>query len=481
MKKILTLALAIGCGAAMAQKSDNVGIGTTKPDPSALLDLNSNSKGFLLPRMSEAQRNAIKSPAIGLMIFQTDQTIGTYTYDGTTWQPSNARTAATQVTGAWDKQGNAIDATDFLGSTNNEPLRFRINGLNSGLIGTSATANTFLGYLAGRNSTGIENTAIGHYSMINATSGSYNVALGAGTLTSATPGNFNVALGRNALAANTADANIAIGQNALTANTSGNGNFAIGTNALGINTIGNGSFALGAGALANFNPVSSSGFNMAIGFNALNELTTGNYNIAIGTSAGQKLSTSSSNNILIGANAGPATATAINNRLFIDNVATLTPLIGGDFQNKNLRFHLGTSVPNNTTGYLAIGDFTGATPAILNFGAGAGTNSFRLIVQDGILTEKLKVALKGTSEWADYVFEPDYKLMPLENVESYVKENKHLPNVPSAEEMATNGLDVSKTSAKLMEKIEELTLYMIEMNKEIKELKAENRKLKPNK
>lgn len=481
MKKILTLALAFSFGAAFAQKADNVGIGTSKPDPSAILDLNSNSKGLLLPRMSEAQRNAIKNPAAGLIIFQTDQAVGTYTFDGTVWQPSNARTSAINVAGAWDKQGNAIDATDFIGSTNNEPLRFRVNGFNSGLIGTSTTANTFLGYLAGRNSTGIENTAMGHYSMLNATTGSYNVAVGSGTLTSATPGSFNVALGRNALAMNTADANIAIGQNALTANTSGNGNFAIGTNALGANTIGSGSFALGAGALASFNPASTSGFNMAIGFNALNELTTGNYNIAIGTSAGQKLSTSSSNNILIGANAGPATATTVSNRLFIDNVATLTPLIGGDFQNKILKFHMGTSLPNNTTGYLAIGDFTGATPAILNFGAGSGTNTFRLVVQDGILTEKLKVALKGTSEWADYVFEHDYKLMSLENVEAYVKENKHLPNVPSAEEMANNGLDVSKTSAKLMEKVEELTLYMIEMNKEIKALKAENAKLKSKK
>ena len=69
-------------------------------------------------------------------------------------------------------------------------------------------------------------------------------------------------------------------------------------------------------------------------------------------------------------------------------------------------------------------------------------------------------------------------MISLDKLESFVKENKHLPNVPSAEEMSKNGLDVMQTSAKLMEKIEELTLYMIEMNKEIKALQKENEQLK---
>jgi hypothetical protein len=104
---------------------------------------------------------------------------------------------------------------------------------------------------------------------------------------------------------------------------------------------------------------------------------------------------------------------------------------------------------------------------------------YRLFVEDGILTEKVKVAVKTTANWADYVFADEYKLMPLSEVEKFTKENKHLPNVPSAEEMVANGLDVAQTNAKLLEKIEELTLYTIEQNKvnekqskEIEELKA---------
>ena len=62
--------------------------------------------------------------------------------------------------------------------------------------------------------------------------------------------------------------------------------------------------------------------------------------------------------------------------------------------------------------------------------------------------------------------------MPLNEVEAFVKENKHLPNVPSATEMVENGLDVAQMDAKLLEKVEELTLYIIEQNKQIEELKA---------
>lgn len=108
-------------------------------------------------------------------------------------------------------------------------------------------------------------------------------------------------------------------------------------------------------------------------------------------------------------------------------------------------------------------------------------NGYRLFVEEGILTEKVKVAVAGQVDWADYVFAADYKLMPLKEVEKFTKENNHLPNVPSAAEMVTNGLDVAKMDAKLLEKIEELTLYLIEQNKQIELLKAEISSLKEQK
>ena len=105
---------------------------------------------------------------------------------------------------------------------------------------------------------------------------------------------------------------------------------------------------------------------------------------------------------------------------------------------------------------------------------GTGINSFpdgfQLFVKGGILTERVRVAVANSDRWADYVFKKGYQLMPLHEVEKFINHHQHLPNVPSAEEMAKNGLDVMETSAKLMEKLEELTLYMIDANKKIEEL-----------
>ena len=73
---------------------------------------------------------------------------------------------------------------------------------------------------------------------------------------------------------------------------------------------------------------------------------------------------------------------------------------------------------------------------------------------------------------ADYVFEENYDLKSLKEVESFVKENKHLPGVPSAAEISENGMSVSQMSNLLLEKVEELTLHMIQLQKENEALKA---------
>ena len=73
--------------------------------------------------------------------------------------------------------------------------------------------------------------------------------------------------------------------------------------------------------------------------------------------------------------------------------------------------------------------------------------------------------------WADYVFKKDYKLMPLNEVEKYYKTNNHLPEVPSEKEVKEKGLNVGDISVTLLKKIEELTLYMVEQQKQINELK----------
>lgn len=114
-----------------------------------------------------------------------------------------------------------------------------------------------------------------------------------------------------------------------------------------------------------------------------------------------------------------------------------------------------------------------------NGNVGIGTENtfgFKLAVDGKIICEELKIEM--SENWSDYVFDENYNLKSLEEVESFIKANKHLPNVPSAKEVGTNGYNISDMDAKLLEKIEELTLYVIEQNKKIEEQAKENVELK---
>ena len=80
--------------------------------------------------------------------------------------------------------------------------------------------------------------------------------------------------------------------------------------------------------------------------------------------------------------------------------------------------------------------------------------------------------------WADYVFDPGYRLAPLSEVAAFVKENHHLPDVPSAAEVQEKGVGLGEMQTKLLAKVEELTLHMIAADRAIGELKQENQELK---
>lgn len=97
-------------------------------------------------------------------------------------------------------------------------------------------------------------------------------------------------------------------------------------------------------------------------------------------------------------------------------------------------------------------------------------NKYRLFVYGGVLSEDLAIAPKAS--WADFVFEKDYNLRPLTEVEQFVKVNKHLPDVPSAKEVAEDGYSQHDVNKALLQKVEELTLYVIEQQKKIEELEA---------
>ncbi|GIQ58084.1 hypothetical protein Flavo103_12200 [Flavobacterium collinsii] len=98
-----------------------------------------------------------------------------------------------------------------------------------------------------------------------------------------------------------------------------------------------------------------------------------------------------------------------------------------------------------------------------------GATTYRLSVKGKIRAEEVKVY----NTWADYVFAKDYKLSTLKEVEKYILKNGHLPNVASAKEITEKGLELGEMTKIQQEKIEELTLYLIQQNKEIEVLKSQ--------
>lgn len=115
--------------------------------------------------------------------------------------------------------------------------------------------------------------------------------------------------------------------------------------------------------------------------------------------------------------------------------------------------------------------------SILNSGeVGIGTSTipsgYKLAIQGKAIMEEIKVELN--TNWPDYVFSDNYQLGSLAELEAYVQENKHLPGMPSKKEVEQEGILVGEMQGKLLEKIEELTLYVIELKKEIEALKKVN-------
>ncbi|WP_051951282.1 hypothetical protein [Flavobacterium sp. ASV13] len=108
-------------------------------------------------------------------------------------------------------------------------------------------------------------------------------------------------------------------------------------------------------------------------------------------------------------------------------------------------------------------------------GIGITNPTNKLDVNGTIHSKEVKVDMNG---WSDFVFKKDYVLPTLQEVEKHITEKGHLENIPSEEEVLKNGINLGEMNSKLLQKIEELTLYMIEQNKTIEELKQEIKNIK---
>ncbi|MEP6750552.1 MAG: tail fiber domain-containing protein [Bacteroidota bacterium] len=275
----------------------NVGIGTNDPDASAALEIKATAKGLLIPRTSTTTRIAFTSPAKGLIVYDTT-TASFWYHTGLLWK----EISTVSTTGTWGLNGNAgtDPSANFIGTTDDHSLLFKIRGLNSGII-DSAKNNTAFGYRSLQvNGNGAGNTGIGNKALLANTSGNSNTALGFSALTANTSGTNNTASGEGALASNiTGDNNTANGQYSLLLNTTGDANTANGVYALLVNATGSDNAAMGYAALTSNTSGSS---NTAVGESALAGNTTGNFNTAMGFEA-LNANTTGYSNIAIGAGA----------------------------------------------------------------------------------------------------------------------------------------------------------------------------------
>lgn len=154
-------------------------------------------------------------------------------------------------------------------------------------------------------------------------------------------------------------------------------------------------------------------------------------------------------------------------KAYTTNIPAIPPYYGKSFSiehkfygylNNSINFHRGGSY---TGGYISIRINDGREMAKFHDGG--------LDVAGTIKAREIKVEIDAG---ADHVFNEDYKLKPLSEIEAFVKGNKHLPDIPSEKQMQTEGLNVNEFQIKLLQKIEELTLYMIQQEKKIEDLQT---------
>ncbi|MBO0951298.1 TMF family protein [Fibrella sp. HMF5405] len=400
--------------------------------------------------------------------------------------------------------GGANTFVGFAAGSVNNATNNSFFGYQAGTANTTGTSNLFMGFQAGgQNTTGTGNTFLGFRAGGSNTTGRYNTFMGVQSGLNNTTGSSNFIMGTNAgLVNRTGSGNFFLGDNTGSRNETGSYNVYLGTNA-------------GAGGGSN---------NLAIGFGSGGGLESGNNNLFLGFASSAGAPTLS-NAAAIGnyAQVNVSNAMVLGNgiNVGIGNSAPtarlhLTSGVAGQsgLRLENLTTSSIASVLNRTkfltvdsVGNVILGSTTNGgresaaeslwhrvgdllqslngESVVIGKGVHETPTGYKLFVEEGVLTEKVKVAVKNTSDWSDHVFASGYQLMALAEVDQFVKVNGHLPGIPSAAQMVEQGNNLHKTDAKLLEKIEELTLYSIQLEKadqakqqELKRLKADMDELK---
>jgi len=306
-------------------------------------------------------------------------------------------------------------------------------GWLAGNINT-ALYNTFIGGESGRvNTTGRSNTFLGYASGRLNTTGRYNTFLGERAGFNNINGIGNAYLGYQAgFSGTTARYNAIIGSQSGYAITTGVGNTMVGRSSGRLTTGGQ--------------------YNVYLGHFAGYRGTTAGLNVALGSFAGFQ-NVTGLRNVFLGPYAGYNETGS--DKLYIENTSATTPLIYGDFAVEAVGINTKNVVDGDTLYTLSVNGIVRANEIHVYTG------------------------------WADYVFEDDYKLRTLQEVDAFIRKNKHLPDIPSAKVVEKDGIFVGEMNATLLRKIEELTLYMIAsdkamkvLQKKVEALEKENKTLK---
>ncbi|TAE34204.1 MAG: bZIP transcription factor [Cytophagales bacterium] len=360
--------------------------------------------------------------------------------------------------------------------------------------GQGGSNNTFIGTSAGAVTTGQANVFIGSSAGANNTTGLGNLFMGQQAGATNVGGNYNLFMGNSTGSTNSSGlGNTAIGDGALLKNSAGTHNVAIGRYA-GVESRNDENVFIGFAA--DVTPATPNLTNvMALGARArvsqnnsivLGDPTNAAVNLGLGTSApSTKLhvvsSAANTSGLRLQNLTSSSPATVLGSTKFLTVDANGNVVMAS--LNASPRLATETSDAMGVSeSYWTLGNGrlsrAGSEPVVIGNGIAKVSGAYGLYVEKGILTEKVRVAVKNSSEWADYVFAPSYKLRKLEEVEAFIKSHGHLPGVPSAEQVVAEGVDVAGMDAKLLEKVEELTLYMVHMNKKMNALEEENAKLR---
>ncbi len=398
MKRIITLLTAIVIS--LNSFSQSVGIGTPVPHASAQLDVTSINRGFLIPRMTTSRRTSIVSPAKGLLVYDST-TVSFWFHNGTAWTEINTNGGSI----VWDVNGSNIYNTNTgsvgIGTiTPNASAQLDITSNTKGLLTprmTEAQRNALVSPAPGLLVYQTDFTA-GFYFYKDVPSGWQLITTG--TIPNSPWSSF----GANIFSNNTGNVGIGILPP-----------FKLSVEDDIYLTGSNPRFRMAGGTGAVFSEILWTLPNNTMDYKTMHAI----------------------DKFIIGRNTGLLGYTP-------DIVIESTGLVG-----------IGTEFP--TAKLHVSGD--------VMIGNGSPASGYSLSVNGKIMSEEVRVELDG--DWPDYVFEKDYQLPSLKQLESFINLNKHLPNIPAAKQVKKEGFDLGDMNRRLLEKIEELTLYIIEQDKKI--------------